>query len=428
MNTVHARPGGKAPWTCPFCSLLCDAFSVERGPAGAPPRLDGGECARAQAALSAFGGADALARPRVDGRDCDLDAALAEAASLLAASRQPLFGGLGADVAGARALYALACETGAICDPAHGAALMHGVRALQDRGGFTITFAEARARADLVVCMTGSPVARYPRFFHRCGLDGGHGGLARCVALADPADDQSALGLPQGAQALPLHGDLLDTVALLGALVAGKIAPGDARVPATLAALAVSLQQARYAVLVYELARLPAHGASIVEAIGRIVATLNRGARAASIALGGHAATVNQVFTWLSGLPLRSRASPAGLEHEPLCFDAQRLLADGAVDALLWVSSFDHELAAPATDLPRIVLGHPRMRPAQGAGASVFIPVSTPGIGSAGHLFRTDGLVLMPLRALRADALPSVSAVAQDLSQRVRMLKRGSAP
>jgi formylmethanofuran dehydrogenase subunit B len=300
---------------------------------------------------------------------------------------------------------ALACTTGAICDPAGGPALMHGLRALQDRGGFSTTLAEVRTRADLIVCMTGDPTPRYPEFFRRCGV-----------------------GEPEGARTeiLPLHGDLFDTVALLAALVAGRLAADDGRVPAELAALAERLRAARYAVLVYETGPLPAQGALIIEGIQRIVATLNRGTRAASLALGGDdgAATVNQVFAWLSGLPLRSRAGPMGLAHEPLCFDARRLLANGAVDLLLWVSSFGPQPAPPVPDLPCIVLGHPRMQLRQEAQApsrgQVFIPVSTPGIGSGGHLFRTDGSVLLPLRRLYDDGLPSVAEVVGRLTQAVR--------
>jgi formylmethanofuran dehydrogenase subunit B len=230
---------------------------------------------------------------------------------------------------------------------------------------------------------------------------------------------------------LPLQSDLFGTVAKLAALVAGRVPARDERMPAALAALAARLRAARYAVLVYEPGRLPAQGELIVEAIQRIVATLNRSSRAASLSLGGGegAGTVNQVFTWLSGLPLRSRAGPAGLEHEPLCFDAGRLLADGAVDALLWVSSFGPEPVPPPASVPRIVLGHPGMQlpPEAGlaAGASVFIPVSTPGIGSAGHLFRTDGSVLMPLRRLYEDGLPSVGEVLQRLTQAVRAVRQG---
>ncbi len=403
---MEAPDTAAAPWTCPFCPLLCDGFGVEPGPAGTPMKLVGSDCPRAHRALAHFDRAMGnAAQPQADGHVCDLDTAIAAAAALLAASRQPLFGGLGTDVAGARALYALAAETGAICDPAGGPALMHGLRALQDRGGFGTTLAEVRTRADLIVCMTEDPAANHPEFFRRAGL-----GEREGLRIA----------------ALPWHGDLFETVALLAAVVAGRVRAGDARVPPGLAALSKALQAAHYAVLVYEPARLPAQGALVIEAIQRIVATLNRSTRAAALSLGGGdgAATVNQVFAWLSGLPLRSRAGPAGLEHEPLAFDAARLLAEGTVDTLLWVWSYGPEPAPPPVDMPCIVLGHPRMREALDARVRVFIPVSTPGIGAAGHLFRTDGSVLLPLRALYDDGLPGVAEVLRRMAQAVRMLKK----
>jgi formylmethanofuran dehydrogenase subunit B len=68
-------------------------------------------------------------------------------------------------------------------------------------------------------------------------------------------------------------------------------------------------------------------------------------------------------------------------------------------------------------DLPRVVLGHPRFATAAQETGTVFIPVSTPGIGSAGHLFRTDGVVLLPLFAVRDDGLPSVAEVLGRITQ-----------
>jgi formylmethanofuran dehydrogenase subunit B len=378
-----------APWTCPFCPLLCDDFGVAAGPEGALS-LAGSACPRAGAALATFSALPSAALPTVQGRACDLDSAIAEAARLLAASRLPLFGGLGTDVAGARALYVLACASGAICDAAQGPLFMQGVRALQDRGGFSTTLAEVHTRADLVLCFGGPPSAHHPEFFARAGL---------------PADDVRVLVLDDG-------GDLFDAASRLAALIEGRATVGA---PPALATAAARLWSARYAVLVYETARLGPHGALIIEMLQRVVATLNRSTRAAALALGGGdgAATVNQVFTWLSGLPLRSRVGPQGLEHEPLAFDAARLCADGAVDLLLWLASFGTEPAPPAGDLPRIVLGHPVLA---GSSADVFIPVATPGIGSDGHLFRTDGVVLLPLHTLRPDTLPTAAAVLRRLS------------
>lgn len=366
----------------------------------------------------------AAASPQVDGAACDLATAITAAARLLAASRQPLFGGLGTDVAGARALYPLACRTGAICDPAGGAALLHGLRALQDRGAFTTTLTEVRSRADLIVCVGSLPSGRYPEFLRRCGI--GEGGTAQVVLLraASPSSASSApsassadSAAAEGVELVRYDGDLFDAVAMLATCVAGRTVSEDAA--GALVAFAARLHTSRYAVFVYDAAQLPAHGALIIEALNRVVSTLNQRTRAAMLPLGGSdgASTVNAVFTWLSGLPLRTRAAPSGLEHEPLRFDAARLLADRAVDALLWIASFGTEPAPPSVNLPRIVLGHPSLAAAVQGHATVFIPVSTPGIGSAGHLFRTDGSVLMPLRALREDGLPTVADVLRRLTQ-----------
>ena len=69
--------------------------------------------------------------------------------------------------------------------------------------------------------------------------------------------------------------------------------------------------------------------------------------------------------------------------------------------------------------LPLIVLGHPNLAASCRRKGSVFMPVSTPGIGSAGHLFRTDGVVLLPLFAVRDDGLPGVAEVIEQITQEV---------
>ena len=425
-SPVSSRVGA-APWTCPFCLLLCDTSTVEAGASGELV-LTGPGCACARRALAQFSATPSRALPRVDGQDCDLDMAIAAAARMLATSRQPLFGGLGTDVSGARALYRLACETGAICDAAGGVALMHGLRALQDRGSFFTTLAEVRTRADLIVCVGSVPLDQAPNFFERVGVGEALVAQRHVLVLGGSAADDAVLaelGQRPGvtAESVALHGDMHSTVALLSALVAGRQVRD---VPAGLAALAVRLHAARYAVIVGETGQLPAQGALVVEAINRIVGSLNQKTRAAAMWLGGGngAGTVNQVFTWLSGLPLRSRAGPMGLEHEPLCFDAARLLAERAVDSVLWVASFSADSAPPETDLPLIVLGHPDlpMPPLALAKGSVFIPVSTPGIGSAGHLFRADGSVMLPLFPVYRDTLPTLGDVVARLTLAVKAL------
>lgn len=424
MTLSPAAPdAASAPWTCPFCPLLCDGFALEQS--GTGYALAGSDCPRAAAALARFPAvpAPASGAPLVDGSPVTLDAALDAAAGVLAASRQPLFGGLGTDVDGARALYALACATGAIGDADAGEALLHGLRALQDRGAFTTTLAEVRNRADAIVCFGSSPREAQPEIWRRLGIGEPLVAQRHLAFVGAPVDAAlgGATGVTQGS--VPLAGDLFSTAGLLAALVSGQ----RVQAPAELVALAERLRVATYAVIVWEAARLPAHGTLVVEALNRIVARLNLHTRAATLPLGGGdgAASVNQVFSWLSGLPLRSRAGPLGLEHEPVRFDAQALLTAGSVDALLWVASFGTERAPPAHAVPSIVLGGPGVAP---PAKGIHIPVGTPGIDAPGHLFRTDGVVTLPLHAVRHSGLPSVAEVVRALTERVLRMKRAVQP
>ncbi len=431
-NSSSHLPQASQPWTCPFCPLLCDTLEVQTDAAQGHLTLSGSDCHRANAALATFKPAPPKPTALHRGQACDVDTAIAAAAQLLRQSGQPLFGGLGTDVAGARALYRLAAQTGAICDAAGGRAQMDGLRALQDRGAFTTSLAEVRTRADLIVCLGGWPTARYPEFFRRCGVGNTLVGQRHVVMLgAKPEDDPAAWAALQAAPSVtvrcePWHVDAFTTLQCLSALVAGRSIPGA---PEALSALAAQLQAAHYGVIVYQTYTLPAHGALIVEAANHLVGQLNQRTRAATLPLGGDdgANTVNQVMTWMSGLPLRSRAGPLGLEHEPLCFDAATLVAEQAVDTLLWVSSFDAGSKPPISPqpdrMPTIVLGHPGM---DATDATVFIPVATPGVDADGHLFRTDSVVLMPLHAVpsrKATGLPTVHDVLDKLTQAVIALR-----
>lgn len=414
----HLAEPSAAGWTCPFCSLLCESA---RPRAGTPPGLDGSDCPRALAAMAALT-TDAAGTPaaRVDGRATGLDEALDAAAARLARWRQPLFGGLGTDIAGARALYRLAARCGAICDHADGAPLMQAVRAVQDRGQYIATLGEVRSRARLIV-FAGTPgTARYPELFRRFGLGEPDSPCAGLVFLGvePPADVPAGLS----ARHLPGSGSLLADLQQLAALVDR---PGLAGADPALASLAAELLASPYAVLVWEGATLPAEAALAIELINRTVGTLNRRTRAASFGLGGSdgAFSVNQTVTWLSGLPLRSRIAADGIRHEPRTHGTSRLIAREAVDGLLWISSFGPHRLPPDGALPRIVLGPPAMAARLGdggtAGGSIFIAVATPGWNAAGHLFRIDGPVVVPLFAARDDGLPGVAQVLGALADRL---------
>lgn len=413
----QAAPAAETPpWTCPYCALLCDHAQVDLA---APPRLRGASCPRANGALAHLlpEGNPEATQAWVKGTRASVSEALDVAAQWMSQSRRPLLGGLATDVAGARALYRLAARTHAVADHAHGQGLHNAVRAQQDKGTFYTTLSEVLNRCDLLVCVGTQPAARYPLFYERCGIGRTDLPQRHVVYLGTDVDP----ALPQSAhvrgEAQAVGAPLARTLSELTACVRGHVG-ADARV-ATWQPLVDQLRAARYPVLVWEPGMVGPHGELVGEALYRLVAELNAQGRATTLSLGGSegAYAVNQAWTWLSGLPLRTEQGPAGLNHDPVRLAGSRLLAQGEVDLLLWVASFQPGLIPPDTGLPQIILGRPGLvRP---EGDVVFIPVATPGIESGGHLFRADGGVVLPLRPIRPSSLPTVAEVIEGLLQRL---------
>jgi formylmethanofuran dehydrogenase subunit B len=430
-------------WTCPFCPLLCDDIEVHPGNDGtlAAPFTD---CPRLAHALTRYDASDNVCSPSIDGTPASLDAALDEAVTVLARARRPLFG-CATDIAGTRALYALAAGCGAIVDSLQGDAMTAATLALQDRGAFFTTLSEVRSRADLLVVFGCEPSAQHPRFYERIASGTAMQREIRFVGceidpVASRLDDARAGSILSTAS---LH----DVLALWSAIAEGRKAEAledGTGIATELASLMARVHEARYTAFVIEPAALPQpHAALLIEALHRIVKAINRTSRAGVLTLGGAdgALSVNQAVTWLSGFPLRTRVSKPDrlpgtppLDHDPYRYRMARLLAAGEADALLWIASFEpHALPAELRDdVPVIVLGAPTLASsiAPRGAKTVFIPVATPGIDSDGHLFRVDASVVMPLRPARNIALPSVATIAarlaDDLAARAALTRRPS--
>lgn len=396
--------GEEPPWTCPFCPLLCDDLTLANLTA---------RCRRLTQSLAHINPQDTTRPPEINGHPTDQEAALRQATNILSTAHRPLFGGLATDIAGTRAIYKLAAHYGAILDHLHGDTLADTTRALQDRGAFFTTLSEIRSRADLIVVFACEPSQRYPRVYERITEPDRNVPIVFVGCNAD-----QAAHTPHTESILPSH-DPFDLLALWSAhLESSRPIPH-----AELATLTERIHTAHYTAFIFEPAALPApHAALAIEALQRIVKAFNRTTRAGTLALTGDdgALSVNQTTTWLSGFPLRTRvAYGLPLDHDPFRYRTHTLLRRGEIDALLWVSSFTPVPLPAALDdnLPVIVLGHPATQLPPRKGATVFIPVATPGIDGGGHLFRIDTSVVARLTAARDSDLPGVATIAARLTQ-----------
>ncbi len=402
---------------CPFCGILCDDLEVERR--GDTLKVRKNACGKSVAGIERKLPA---ASPMVGGKDVGLPASIKEAAALIGQAKLPLFGGLATDVAGIRAVMALAERASGIVDHASSDAQYRNLRILQTTGWTTSTLTETRNRADLMIIVGSDLLELHPRFFERIASPAesmfDKGRPKRTLVFIGEAPESAAkLGKKAGKViTLPCEAEQVGEV--LGALRArlrgfkvetldlGGITLDD------IDALAARCQEAKYGVVVWAPPGLDfPYAELVVEQITGLVKDLNQTTRFAGLSLGGSegAMTAASVSTWQSGYPLRISYAKGYPDYDPQLHSIGRILADGEGDLLVWIASFSPELAPPNTKLPTVVLGTPGMafaRPPE-----VFIPVGTPGVDHAGRLIRCDSVVSLPLRTLGRSALPNVADI-----------------
>ena len=409
---------GETPLTdiaCPFCSILCDDLELTRS--GASLRPVNTDCPLAR---EGFGRAGLpTERPRVSGRTVNLAIAAGEAARLLARSRLPLFAGMAADIAGQRALLALADRSRGTVDHLRSPGLFRNLLALMDGGAVMTTLSEARNRADFVLVIGPDPRRTAPRLFERLLTPGALFLDAKVERAVVFLCGEVEAPLPQDVRVETLSAPLervAEIMAALRVLVAGKVlpAPAVAGVSAeTLASLAQRLKAARYGVAVWTAAEfgMP-HADLAIQAMMELVKDLNTETRFAALPLAGPDGVVgaHQTMLWQAGVPLRSAFLDDGPRFDPWLYDGQRMLAAGEADLLVWTSAFA-PLPPPAGDRPTVALTAP------GTGFArepeVVIPVGIPGIDHGGTLFRTDAVVALPIAGLSPRDLPSVADVTE---------------
>jgi len=395
---------------CPFCGLACDDLSIAVV-AGDHVTVSEAGCALSR---KGFERAPAKPTPMIGSRAASLDEAMAAAVDILRNSRQPLFAGLATDVAGLRAVMQLAERTGGIVDHLGADGFFRNLRVVQDSGWMTTTLSEVRNRVDLLLIVGPDPTPQFPRFYERCVA-------ARPTLFAETNQPRVVrLGPAPAGDVIPAQQLVCDlerlpeAVAALRCLVGGRslAAAEIAGLPVdSLRALAGQLKAATYGVVTWMAGAFAFAGAELLaQALADLVRDVNQATRCAALPLTGseNVMGAHQVCTWQTGFPLRTSFAGGAPAHDPLLYGTARLLREHEVDALVWISSF-HPAAPPATRTPTIVLAAAPLRFERQP--EVHIPIGTPGIDHAGEIFRTDGVVALPLAKLRDGGRPSAADV-----------------
>jgi formylmethanofuran dehydrogenase subunit B len=340
-----------------------------------------------------------MGEARIDGRPVALQAAIAEAARLLAASRLPVIAGLGTDIAGARAAVALARRIGGVVDHMHGAAAMRDLAVLRQAGAYLTTPSEARLRGDTLLLVGARLIEAWPDLGRLFGkLPATEAGERRIFWLCPGKGvvDPAVTAVGRKPEELPT------VLAALRAHIAGRPAGKTAK---PLAALATALKAARFGVAVWSAASLDA---LTIEMLFGLIDDLNAKTRFTGLPLpaGDNAQGVLQACGWLTGFPIRTGFGRHDPEHDPWRFDAARLVDDGEADCALWISAYRSTAPAWRRTIPQIALST-----APVAGQHVTIEVGRPALDHDAVEHDTASGLLVARTAAQASDLPSVAGV-----------------
>jgi formylmethanofuran dehydrogenase subunit B len=328
-----------------------------------------------------------------------------------------------------RGLLALADRSGAVVDNMNFTGARNNFLALQDSGWMNTTLAEVKNRCDLLLVVGTDLEAFAPRFFERYLWNKESMFLEdtseREVIYLGRAPSGEASTSPKGIKALVFPcaiEDLAEVVAVLRALVKKQPirATSVAGISvADLQLIADKLKAATYGVVTWAAGALAYSQAELtVQTLSETIKDINdQNTRCSGLPLAGKEGdqTANQVCGWTTGYPARTRFSKGYPEYDPFLNETKSLLANGEVDALVWVQAFNVNAVPPETDLPTIVVGRSGMTFAKEP--DVFIPVGTPGIDHAGHAYRMDNVVAIRLKKLRDSGLPSTAQVLNAIEQ-----------
>jgi formylmethanofuran dehydrogenase subunit B len=355
----------------------------------------------------------AEAAASIDGAPASLDEAAAAAARLLARSTQPLIAGLGVDIDGARAAIALAERVGGVIEHMHSAALLRDLDCLRETGVMLTTPAEARVRADVVLLVGDGLLQGWPQLIER---------LLRPPARPEGAEVKRRIVwlAPQAEARIPgFDGDIEVVAAGLGAMLAANLAALRARVkerpvaqtkiplPALDAVIGV-VKGARFGVAIWTAASL---GALEIEMLNGLVRDLNETTRFSTLPLSApdNGAGVLAACGWTTGFPMRTGFGAGDPIHDPWRFDAERLVASGETDCVLWISAFGAVPPAWRSAVNFIALCERTTQIAEEP--SVRIAIGRPGVDHDAVMHSSDVGTLVAATASARSATPSVTQV-----------------
>lgn len=406
--------------TCPFCALACDDLTIKSD--GAQLVTD-----RSLPAFCRSGFETAytksIPKPKQNGKTVAISTAIKAASELLKQAKKPLFGGLLTDIQGMRETLALARLCNGVIDHIDSETTAYNLSVLQSHGWITTTLSEIKRRSDLVIFIGSQLFEDYPRLIERISQEGR---LIEFVFIGPWSDSNLPSAVTANSEIINVTtADIPNCLQQLSMLFHQlKNAPDsqNTQLPTdTLHRLINKIRKADYPTFIWSAKDIgEAHAEPSIALLTHLIKAINKKTRCVGLALRGNRGSGNMQSTclWQTGYPGRVSFTPSECYYDPLHFSTTKMLSEHQTDLLIWISSL-HPEPPPTCDIPTIALVHPALSPQ--LSCDLVIPIGIPGIDHAGYTYRTDGVVILPLKKLRDSTLPSLPKILREIRTEFRV-------
>jgi formylmethanofuran dehydrogenase subunit B len=295
----------------------------------------------------------------------------------------------------------------------HSAALLRDLDCLRESGVMLTTPGEARVRADVVLLVGDGLTEAWPQLNERLlapparpeGAD-----IARRIIWLAPRADAKLPGFDGNIEvhAAGVGATLAANLAALRARVKGRPV-AQAQIPlSVLDELAGVVKSARFGVAVWTAESL---GALEIEMLHGLVRDLNETTRFSTLPLAApdNGVGVLTACGWTTGFPMRTGFGAGAAIHDPWRFDAERLVASGETDCVLWISAFRASPPVWLSAVKIIALCERTTRFAKEA--NVRIAIGRPGVDHDAVMHSSDIGTLVAATASLPSGATSVAEV-----------------
>jgi formylmethanofuran dehydrogenase subunit B len=160
-------------------------------------------------------------------------------------------------------------------------------------------------------------------------------------------------------------------------------------------------------------------GALEIEMLHSLVRDLNETTRFSTLPITtpDNGAGVLATCGWTTGFPMRTGFGVGGPIHDPWRFDAERLVASGETDCVLWISAFGATPPAWRSAVNLIALCERTIQFAEEP--NVRIAVGRPGVDHDAVMHSSDTGTLVAVTASARSGAPSVAEALERIGARL---------